>query len=128
MEEMEEEGPGEIWFGLWVWPFLVICLNGFPSLWAGDTVAGSEELLASPPVQDWALNMSRLWLNGHCGKDHNTPVCVSETRTTKQQQQKQTSKKTKQQQQQKRNKNKPRPEAMPGQGRDPFTVAFPCAR
>jgi len=29
-------------------------------LWAGDAVAGSEGLLASPPVRGWALNMSRL--------------------------------------------------------------------
>ena len=94
--------PGEIWFALWVWHFLVICLNGFPSLWVGDAVAGSEGLLASPLVRGWALNMSRLWRNGHCGKGP-TLRCVSETRASQ--------------------------DLRPcwGQGRDPFIVAFPRA-
>lgn len=72
---MKEEKYGEIWFALWVWPFLVICLNDFPLLWVGEIVAGSEGLLASPPGQGWALNMPDCGGMDIVGKAQHSGVC-----------------------------------------------------
>jgi hypothetical protein len=42
---VEEEEAGEIWFALWVWPFVFV-LSGFPSLWAWNAAQEVERLLA----------------------------------------------------------------------------------